>query len=401
MSVSSSKTNSDQPPHLEELSTSDGKQSLTFSGTWRSLSLASLEKVTERILKSQSNFREITLIFEEDFYADTAGGWLIGQFLHGLIKSGHTLKGDIPDLVNRYISKDIPPLAPPPKPSSLKALFITTGEQVIYMKETIISLLSFFGQIIITFMRYSDVKTKKKLKSKKFHDPLASDQFPIRWVSLFYHVNVVGIQAVPIITLISILIGAVLAYQGVRQLDRFGASIYAVDFLAISLLREISVLLTSVVIAGRSGSAFTAQIGTMALNQEIDAIRMLGLNPLQVLVIPRILALLIALPILVLLSDIMGAIGGMIITNLTIGLSFEQYWDLFQKSVYGSTFWVGMSKAPLFALIISVIGCYRGMQVKDSAESVGAMTTQSVVESIFLVIVCDGLVSILYSALDL
>lgn len=401
MSVSSFQTNINQLPHLQDSLTSDGIQSFTFSGTWRSLSLAPLEKVIERILNSQSKSKEIILSFEDDFYADTAGGWLIGQFLHNLIKAGHTLKGEIPELVNRYISKDILPLVLPQKSSFLKALFITTGEQVIYMKETIVSLLSFFGQIIITFMRYSQIKTRRKSKSKTFHDPLASDQFPIRWVSLFYHLNVVGIQAIPIITLISILIGAVLAYQGVRQLDRFGASIYSVDFLAISLLREISVLLTSVVIAGRSGSAFTAQIGTMALNQEIDAIRMLGLNPLQVLVIPRILALLIALPILVLLSDIMGAIGGMIITHLTIDLSFEQFWDLFQKAVSGSTFWVGMSKAPLFALIISIIGCYRGMQVKGSAESVGTMTTQSVVESIFLVIVCDGLVSILYSALDI
>lgn len=388
-------------PHLQESSMDSKSRSLIFSGTWRSLYLAPQEKITQEIFLSYTTPQEISLTFSEDFYADTAGGWLIGHFFHQLSNSGHTLKGNIPEIISKYINKEIPPIPIPPKAPLFTRLFTPVGKEIFYVKETILSLLSFFGQIVITFLRYSKKNTPEKLQKQNSHDPLKSNQFPIRWVSLAHHLDVIGIQAIPIISLISILIGAVLAYQGVNQLNRFGASIYTVDFLAISLLREISVLLTSIVIAGRSGSAFTAQIGTMALNQEIDAIRMLGLNPLQVLVIPRILALLIALPVLVLLSCIMGAIGGMIITHLTIDLTFAQFWDLFQKAVSKSTFWVGMSKAPLFALIISVIGCYRGMQVKGSAESVGAMTTQSVVESIFLILVCDGFVSILYSSLDI
>jgi phospholipid/cholesterol/gamma-HCH transport system permease protein len=223
----------------------------------------------------------------------------------------------------------------------------------------------------------------------------------LRWVSIYYHIDVVGWRAIPIIGLISFLIGAVLAYQGINQLARFGAQIYTVDFLAVSVLREIAVLITSIVIAGRSGSAFTAQIGTMALNQEIDAIRVLGLSPMDVLVLPRVLALLVSLPLLVFFSMIMGLLGGMMLCFLIIDLSPLQFWIGVNKALSPSTFWVGISKTPLFAVIIALVGCFRGMQVSGSAESVGLMTTRSVVESIFLVIVFDALLSILFSSLDL
>jgi phospholipid/cholesterol/gamma-HCH transport system permease protein len=164
-------------------------------------------------------------------------------------------------------------------------------------------------------------------------------------------------------------------------------------------LREIAVLLTAIVIAGRSGSAFTAQLGTMALNQEIDAIRMLGLNPILVLVIPRLIAITVCLPLLVFFAMIMGLLGGMVVTMVIIDVTPLQFITHFQRSISLSSFWVGMSKAPLFAILIGLVGCYRGFQVKGSAESVGRMTTQSVVESIFLVMICDAFMSILFSYL--
>jgi phospholipid/cholesterol/gamma-HCH transport system permease protein len=255
------------------------------------------------------------------------------------------------------------------------------GHAAVIFGDTALNLLGFFGEILVTGIH--------AIKSR----------MGIRWVSIFRHVEEIGLKALPIIGLISFLIGVVLAYQSINQLRRFGAELYTIDFLGISILREIAVLLTAIVIAGRSGSAFTAQIGTMALNQEIDAIRMLGLNPILVLVIPRLLAMLVCLPILVFFAMIMGLLGGMMMVGFLIDVTPLQYTRHFQHAVTLSAFWVGMSKAPLFAILISLVGCFRGLQVKGSAESVGRMTTQSVVESIFLVIVCDALMSILFSYL--
>ena len=306
---------------------------------------------------------------------------LISQSVLKMQSMKVSIKGELPWSLDQTKNLKTAYLPPDERPAFIKFLE-NLGKQAFEIYNNTRLILNFFGEVIVTFLR------------------CVWRGRPVRRISLTHLIDVVGFQAIPIITLISILIGAVLAYQGVNQLAKFGASVYAVDFLAISLLRELSVLLTSIVIAGRSGSSFTAQIGTMALNEEIDAIRVLGLDPIEVLVIPRVMALVISLPLLVLLSILMGSIGGMIVTKLTIDMPFGEFWNLFQNSVQKTTFWTGMSKAPLFAIIISVIGCFRGMQVKGSAESVGLMTTQSVVESIFMVIICDGFLSIFFSSMD-
>lgn len=225
------------------------------------------------------------------------------------------------------------------------------------------------------------------------------DAFP--WMSFFYHMHHVGLLAVPIIALISFLIGMVLAYQGINQLERFGAEIYTIDFLTIGVFREIGVLLTAVVVAGRSASAFTAQIGTMSLNQELDAMAVMQLDTILYLVLPRICALLLSLPLLVFLSDIMALLGGMLTTFLVIDLSPVQFLTYLQRAFTPATFWVGMSKAPLFALLIGLIGCFRGIQVRGSAESVGKLTTTSVVEAIFLVIIANAFMSLVFSYLKI
>ena len=226
-----------------------------------------------------------------------------------------------------------------------------------------------------------------------------SPQRELRWSAISAHIVNVGVKALPIVGLISFLIGMVLAYQGINQLAKFGAEIYAIDFLSVSVIREIGVLLTSIVIAGRSGSAFTAQIGTMVLNEEVDALSMIGLKPVATLVLPRLVALLISLPILVFFSIILAIVGGMITTVSLVGITGQQFITQFASSITITTFWVGMSKSPIFAIIIAMVGCYRGLQVTRSAISVGQMTTRSVVESLFLVIVADALISLLYSYL--
>ncbi len=208
-----------------------------------------------------------------------------------------------------------------------------------------------------------------------------------------------GLNATPIVGLLSFLIGVVFAYQGADQLRRFGAEIYTVNLLGIAILRELGVLLTAIIVAGRSGSAFTAQIGTMQVNEEIDALRTLGLDPIEVLVMPRVLGLVLTLPLLVIYADFLGMLGGCLMSWATLGISIPTFMDQLHSAIGQWTFWVGVIKAPFFAAIIALVGCYEGFNVERSADSVGRLTTQSVVESIFIVIVADAAFSIMFSLL--
>ncbi|MGH6718260.1 MAG: MlaE family ABC transporter permease, partial [Alphaproteobacteria bacterium] len=223
----------------------------------------------------------------------------------------------------------------------------------------------------------------------------------LRFISLVNHMEHVGLNAMPIVGLLSFLIGVVLAYQGADQLRRFGAELFTVNLLGVSVLRELGVLIASIIIAGRSGSAFTAQIGTMKVNQEVDALLALGLDPIEILVLPRAFALILTLPLIVFYANLMGLAGGALMSLFVLDLSLGQFVRQLNEAVTTTTFWVGMVKAPVFAFIIALVGCYCGLKVKGNAESVGRMTTQSVVEAIFLVIVTDAAFSILFSYLGL
>lgn len=219
--------------------------------------------------------------------------------------------------------------------------------------------------------------------------------------SFYKYLFETGYQALPIVGLISFLIGIVLVYQGANQLERFGAAIFTVNLLAISILRELGILLTAIVLAGRSGSAFTAQIGFMKLNQELDAMVVMNLNPLDLLVIPRILALVVGLPLLTVFSDLMGIVGGAVMSMSLIDLSLTQFLQQLKLSIGPWTFWVGLIKAPFFAFVIAFIGCYEGLSVTGGAEEVGRRTTTSVVKSVFFVIVLDAAFSILFAKLGI
>ncbi|MDH3663453.1 MAG: ABC transporter permease, partial [Alphaproteobacteria bacterium] len=220
-----------------------------------------------------------------------------------------------------------------------------------------------------------------------------------RLTSLTHHLEQTCLNALPIVGLIAFLIGVVMAYQGADQLKRFGAEIFTVDLVGVSVLREIGILLTAIVVAGRSGSAFTAEIGAMAVNQEIDALRAIGLDVVEVLVLPRMLALMIALPLLAFFADILGLFGGGLMAWLVLGISPGQFLTQLESAIEPATFWVGIIKAPVFAFLIALVGCYQGLLVSCSADSVGRHTTKSVVIGIFLVIVFDALFSILFSTL--
>ncbi len=222
----------------------------------------------------------------------------------------------------------------------------------------------------------------------------------IRAPSLVRHVYETGITAVPIVALIAFLISVIVAYLGAQQLSKFGANLFVVDLVTISVLREMGVLLTAIIIAGRSGSAFAAEIGVMQLNEETDALRAMGMNPVEVLVVPRILALIIALPLLTVIADGMGLAGGGLLALVNLHIPLPQFTSRLRESLAPTTFWAGLIKAPIFALLIGTVGTYRGMQVRESARELGRLTTVAVVQSIFMVILADALFAILFVQLD-
>jgi phospholipid/cholesterol/gamma-HCH transport system permease protein len=223
----------------------------------------------------------------------------------------------------------------------------------------------------------------------------------LRWRPILHNVQIAGVDALPITGLLSFLMGIVIAYQGADQLQRFGANIFVVDLVALAMLRELSPLLTAIIIAGRSGSAYTAQIGTMKVTEEIDALRTIGVGAQDLLVLPKLIALVIVMPLLTVYTDAMGVLGGMLMARLKLGVGFDAFVDRLDEAIQLSSYWTGLAKAPVFALIVALVGCYRGFQVGGSADSVGAQTTVSVVQAIFLVIVTDALFSIVFLWLDL
>jgi phospholipid/cholesterol/gamma-HCH transport system permease protein len=244
-------------------------------------------------------------------------------------------------------------------------------------------LLSFVGEAAVAFAR------------------ALVDPRRIRWRPLLYNLQTAGFDALPITGILVFLLGIVIAYQGAEQLQRVGANIYVADLVGLSMVRELSPLITAIIVAGRSGSAYTAQIGTMKVTEEIDALRTIGIGPLDLLVLPKVFALVIALPLLTVYTDVMGVLGGMVMARAQLGVSFTTFLDRLDEAVSLTSYLIGVGKAPVFAAIIALVGCHQGFRVSGSAESVGQQTTVSVVQSIFLVILSDALFSIAFSYLDI
>ena len=223
----------------------------------------------------------------------------------------------------------------------------------------------------------------------------------IRWHAIGAHVRTTGLQALPIIALSAFLIGVVIAYQSIVQLQKFGADIFIVDTIGISLTRELAPLITAIVVAGRSGSAFTAQVGAMKMTQEIDAMKTMGFNPFVFLVWPRVIALMLVMPLLIFFADIVGIFGGMVIASTQSHISFPEFIHRLQNALALKHYVIGVVKGPFFAFLIAMASLYRGFQVSMNTESIGHYTTKSVVNSIFLVIACDALFSVLLTELKL
>jgi phospholipid/cholesterol/gamma-HCH transport system permease protein len=319
---------------------------------------------------------------------DTAGAWLLDKLTRELVDRGWQVEWSgardaHAGLLAEVRSIPAEPLPPAPAVNPLLRVIAHLGRSTLIALDEARCLLSFYGQTLVALSRVALRPTR------------------LRLTSLTHHLEQTCVNALPIVGLISFLIGIVMAYQGADQLRRFGAEIFTVDLLAISALREIGILLTAVVVAGRSGSAFTAEIGMMKVREEIDALRTLGLDPFEVLVLPRLLALMIALPLLAFFADIMALFGGGLMCAFALDISPDQYLSRLGLAIWPRTFWVGIIKAPVFAFVIAMVACYEGLTVDGSAESVGRKTTLAVVVAIFLVIVFDAIFSIVFSALGL
>ncbi len=285
---------------------------------------------------------------------------------------------DVFSLIEQYV--EAPPIVPP----AAKLQWVQDlGQKTIQFRAQFVAFFSFIGMIFYEGLGWCLSPAK------------------IRFKSTCNNIQATGTRAIFIVALLSFLIGVVLAYQMGAQLRDYGANIFVVDFLGIAILREFGPMITAIIIAGRTGSSYAAQIGTMKLTEEVAALQTMGLSPIEVLVLPRVLALLIALPLLVILSEVTALFGGMVMAKLMLSLSFIDFIHRFNSAITLQTFVIGLIKVPVFALSIAVIGAFQGFQVKDSAASVGEHTTISVVQGIFMIIVIDAAFSILFSKLGL
>jgi len=223
----------------------------------------------------------------------------------------------------------------------------------------------------------------------------------IRFGAIVKNIEEAGVRAMPIVALTGFLIGVVIAYQGAVQLEKFGANIFIVDMIGISVTRELAPLITAIVVAGRTGSSYTAQLGVMNITEEIDAMRTMGFDPHRFLVLPRIIALMITLPLMIFFADIIGILAGMFISHLHLHISYAEFLRRLQTVLEVKHVWIGIGKGPFFAWLIAAVGCFHGFQVSKSTESIGRYTTISVVNAIFLVIACDALFSVLFTELGI
>lgn len=355
------------------------QQCVHCEGEWTLETLPHLQTQIQNIPYSAQN---INIDGKKIEKLDSAGAWLLIELLKKLkVTEVAGLKKQYLALVE-FIEKEAKNIATPPQarqPHFLTRLGMLTVSRI----EEVIHYLSFVGGLTYEWLRLVVKPSTWRLNIL---------------AAVIYSA---GLQALPIIGLLSLLIGIVLTFQMGLQLQNYGANIFIVDLVGLSILREFGPLITAIMVAGRTGSAFTATIGMMKLNEEIDALKTLGVTPAEILLLPRIIGLFIVLPLLTMWADIFGVVGGMIMSNNMLDIPWKDFIDRFKEVIPLKTFLIGIGKTPVFALLIASIGCYEGMKVKNSADSVGSNTTKSVVLAIFFIIVADAAFSIIFSKLKL
>lgn len=362
-------------------------QELALSGSWTARGIGAIEPQLDAL--STPSKSEMVVDGARIETLDTAGAWVLQKLLRRLRDEGSAVQvrdlrpefAKLVEVVAHHVADqaDKPAPAARQSPTALERI----GRSAEAAFEQTVALLGFIGESAVALAG------------------CIAHPARFRWRPILYNIRSAGFDALPIVGLLSFLLGIVVAYQGADQLRQYGANIFVADLVGLSMLREFAPLITAIIIAGRSGSAYAAQIGTMVVTEEIDAMRTIGIAPLDLLVLPKIIALAIALPLLTVFADVLGVFGGMIMARAQLGVGFGEFLDRFVKAVSTTAYMVGIGKAPAFAAIIAVVGCFQGFRTKGGADSVGRQTTRSVVQSIFLVIVADALFSIAFSALDL
>ena len=358
---------------------------LVLSGMWTAAHAEAVEEQGDRLLTETGKAGIVTFDTSGVVRLDTLGAWVLDRACAQMRTAG--AKADFAGLseAQRILLHEVAfhDLTPPKvrKGSALVGIFADVGESMCSAGRDVTGGVAFLGGLIAAAGRTI-------AQPRRF-----------RPTSVVFQLEAVGFYSVPIVALISFLVGCIIAQQGIFQLRRFGAVPFVVDLTGILTLRELGVLLTSIMIAGRSGSAFTAEIGSMKMREEIDALRVMGLDPMEVLVLPRILALIIALPLLTFIADMSALLGGGVVAWIYGGIGQEVFLSRLREAVGMNTFLVGIIKAPFMALVIGIIACIEGMAVKGSAELLGRQVTSSVVKSIFMVIVVDGLFAMFFAAI--
>ncbi len=360
-----------------------GQRTLRLGGT---LTVASLGAVTRDLAEVQPDGRDLTIDLGQVERIDTTGAWVVHKLLRDWQAAGRTAtldhaSDDARRLIEQVAANDKPAARRPPHGNRAVERLALIGGGVIVALHSFGEFLAFLGQTIVV------------LAATIF------ERRPLRWNAVIHQMEVVGANALGIITLLLFLVGIVVAQQGAVQLQQFGAEVFTVNLIGRSVIRELGILLVAIMVAGRSGSAFAAQIGSMKLNEEVDAMRSIGMSPTEVLVLPRVIAMVVMLTLLAFYGAVMAIIGGGLFCWISLSIPPASFVQRIQDVTPMSDLVIGMVKAPVFGFIIAVTGCFQGMQVTGNAESVGQRTTQAVVQSIFLVIVLDAFFAVFFTAL--
>ena len=358
------------------------------AGSWTAANVTSLEALTDAAVPDLDRSKRVQLDMTGVRELDTLGAWLIEKLLRRAASAGHHT--DVTGVSDNYaglieevrqVNRRNPAAAPAPNP--LLARVGDIGRSAIGATEDLTVFLQMLGALF--WAMFGVLRRPRSL----------------RLTSLAYQLYRVGWQAIPIVVLITFLIGAIIAQQGIFHFRKFGADSYVVDMVGILVLRELGVLIVAIMVAGRSGSAYTAELGSMKMREEIDALSTMGLDPVEVLILPRIIALTCALPILSFIGSMAALYGGGLVAWFYGGMEPVIFIARLHDAVSVTHFEVGFIKAPFMALVIGVVACSEGLRVKGSAESLGKQTTTSVVKSIFLVIVLDGLFAVFFASIGM
>jgi len=364
----------------------DGRLTLTAGGTWTAGHAGELEALIAGV--ESRGATALALDMRGIRALDTFGAWLVER----LIRDWRSRAGDAEvvglaeryqGLLNNLRHANLEQPAPAARENPIMAALEGLGRRVADSGRGALPFLGMLGGFVAVLMR-----------------TLRAPQ-TFRLTSFVHHLDRVGLQAVPIILLITFLIGGIIAQQGIFHFRKFGADVYVVDMVGILVLREIGVLIVAIMVAGRSGSSYTAELGSMKMREEVDALRTMGLDPVEVLILPRVLALVLALPLLTFLGAMAALYGGGLVAWIYGGMDPDTFISRLKEAISLTHFKVGMIKAPFMALAIGIVACCEGLRVKGSAESLGAQTTTSVVKSIFLVIVLDGIFAMFFAAIDM